>query len=275
MEELRVCLNCQNSFSGRYCNECGEKVIVTSDRSLKQLLIQLGEVLFSLDNKFLRSIKALILSPGLLTTHYSLGPRKRLLSPMSLFVILSVLYFLFPIFQTFNATLNTHLNIGFYSEWAATAVMKYSNGDDQRFTEYMLAFNEATGNYGRMVIFIFVIILTIPISILNYAKSLYIADHAMASFEVNAFLILVNAFVLPIISYLGLFIGIEDINRDSVMGVFIMLFILYSLILIHIKYYKNPWWLSMIKSGLLMMVLFYTLQLYRCVVFYITHWSIT
>ena len=99
MEEKRICLNCQHSFSGAYCNECGEKVINPTDRSLKRLLIKLGETLFSLDNKFLRSTKALIFRPGKLAYHFSYGPRKRYLSPMSMFIILSVLYFLFPVFQ--------------------------------------------------------------------------------------------------------------------------------------------------------------------------------
>jgi O-antigen/teichoic acid export membrane protein len=87
-------------------------------------------------------LKTFILRPELLTYYYSYGPRKKYLSPLSLFIILSVIYFLFPLFQTFNSTLNTHMNFGFYSKGAATKVMEYTGGDDQLFKEYMLSFNE-------------------------------------------------------------------------------------------------------------------------------------
>jgi rRNA maturation endonuclease Nob1 len=29
------CKSCQNTFTGSYCNQCGEKVIAASDRSFK------------------------------------------------------------------------------------------------------------------------------------------------------------------------------------------------------------------------------------------------
>ena len=275
MENTRVCLNCTPSFSGNFCNHCGEKVINPADRSLKRLIFQLGELLFNLDNKFLRSIKALTLRPGKLSYHFSFGPRKRFLSPMSIFIILSVLYFLFPVFQTFNSTLNTHLNFGFYSDHAAQMVMEHTKGDEQILNEYTLVFNESTGNYGKMVIFIFVILLTIPMSILNYNQEKYVADHIMTSFEVMAFLILLNALILPCIVYLGFGVGIQGINKESIMGVFLLVFTLYVLIAIHHRYYNNSWWLSIAKSMTLVVVLYFSLHLYRSVVFYVTHWGIT
>lgn len=149
--------------------------------------------------------------------------------------------------------------------------MEHTQGNDDRFKEYMTAFNEATSNYGKMAIFIFVIVLLIPLSIINYSKDLFIADHAMASFEINAFLILLNALIFPIIAIIAQLTGIEGVNGDEVMGPLILVFTLSFLIVIQRNYYKNKWWLTVIKAGLLMATLIYTLQIYRCVVFYITH----
>jgi hypothetical protein len=126
-----------------------------------------------------------------------------------------------------------------------------------------------------MAIFIFVIVLAIPLSIINFSKKYYVADHIMASFEVNAFLILINALVLPIIVIAGRALGVSGINSDSVMGSFILVFAMTFLSILHVRYYKNRWWLGVMKSGVLMVALFYTLQLYRCIVFYLTHWHIT
>ena len=275
MEESTVCLNCDHTFTGRYCNECGEKVIIPDDRSFKSMMIHLSEALFSLDNKFLRSFKFFLKRPGSLTFFYSYGPRKKYLTPLSLFIIFSVIYFLFPVFQTFNSTLNTHLNFGFYSETASRMVMEYTQGNDQKFNEYMLAFNESTGNYGKIAIFIFIVFLTMPLAILNHSKNHYLADHAMLSFEVNAFLILLNTLILPIIVVIGSLFGLKGINGDEVMGPILAVFTICYLSAVHIYYYKNKWWMAIFKSGILMLSLLYILYLYRCVVFFVTHWNIT
>ena len=275
MEEPRICLNCNHSFSGRYCNQCGEKVIDPNDRSFKSMIMHLSEAMFNLDNKLFRSGRLLLSKPGYLTHFYSYGPRKKYLSPLSMFILISVLYFLFPVFETFNSTLITHLNFGFYSETAGRLVMEYTGGNEEKFNDYMVTFNESTGKFGKIAIFIFVVILTIPLALLNYSNKHFIADHTMASFEVNGFLIFLNIVILPLIVVIGSIIGIEGIGKDGVMAYFILIFMISFSFMLHVNYYKNQWWLALIKSGILMTILIGALHLYRCVVFYITHWSIT
>ena len=88
-----VCLNCGASGTGRYCPECGQESVSTLV-SFRTLLGQFLDDFFSLDSTFLRSFGLLVAKPGELTLQYSRGRRKRYASPIRIYLISSVTFFL-------------------------------------------------------------------------------------------------------------------------------------------------------------------------------------
>lgn len=269
------CKNCGVHLRGIYCHECGEKRLLPQDRSLKVIMAQLSSNLFNIDNKFLSSLKWLLLDPGRLSFTHTHGPRKKYWSPVSMFILMSVIYFLFPVFQTFNSTLSTHLNFGFYKEMAQAKVEAFTHGDENIYREYEISFNESTANYGKLAIFIFVILLSIPLLVLNFSRNHFFADHIISSFEINSFLILINTILLPLVVILLMLIGIKEANGDEVVGPLLALLFMYFLVRFHKRYYGNTWTMSLGKSIIITFSMVYALDVYRGVVFFLTHWSIT
>ena len=88
----RVCRNCGQPLTGRYCAGCGQE-----DRplapSLRALVGDAWEALTSLEGRAFQSLGRLFFAPGFLTREYIEGRRVRWVSPVRLYIVVSVVYF--------------------------------------------------------------------------------------------------------------------------------------------------------------------------------------
>jgi hypothetical protein len=94
---VTTCANCGVELTGRYCESCGQKRFVESDRRFGHLVRQLLASATDLDGRVWRSLLALLFKPGLLSREYIDGRRARWISPISLFLAVNVIYFLAPL----------------------------------------------------------------------------------------------------------------------------------------------------------------------------------
>ena len=87
------CLNCGAGATGKFCAQCGQE---NKDHSvaLGPLLSEGLAELASWDSKLLRTLVPLIIRPGFLTNEYNAGRRASYLSPLKLYLTVSVLFFL-------------------------------------------------------------------------------------------------------------------------------------------------------------------------------------
>lgn len=95
--DTTLCSNCGATLVGEFCHACGQKRFVESDRRFGHLLQQFVASATDLDGRFWRTLRALLFQPGLLSGEYFAGRRARWLSPVSLFIAVSVVYFFAPI----------------------------------------------------------------------------------------------------------------------------------------------------------------------------------
>jgi hypothetical protein len=95
LEVTRTCKVCNNTFHGRYCNICGEKVSEPYERSFLNFLDGIVNAFTFLDGKFLKSLKLLILRPGQLSRNIADGKRVPYMKTISLFFVANFFYFLF------------------------------------------------------------------------------------------------------------------------------------------------------------------------------------
>lgn len=91
------CANCGTVLAGEYCHACGQKRFIESERRFGHLVRQFIGSATDLDGRIWRTLRALLFQPGLLSHEYLIGRRARWLSPVSLFLAVSVLYFLAPL----------------------------------------------------------------------------------------------------------------------------------------------------------------------------------
>lgn len=86
------CLNCDSALTGRYCASCGQRV-VGAYPTVREMIGDTWQELAGYDGKFMRTVKRL-LSPGALTIDTLEGRRARFISPIRLYLLASLLYFL-------------------------------------------------------------------------------------------------------------------------------------------------------------------------------------
>ncbi len=89
---MAACKNCDTPLEILYCPRCGQRDIAL-DRPLPELL---GEVLretLDVDGRAARTVWTLIRRPGVLTSEYLAGRRRRYSPPFRLYLIISLLFF--------------------------------------------------------------------------------------------------------------------------------------------------------------------------------------
>jgi len=87
------CENCGAVVSGRYCGTCGQR-LEPPVHSLWHFAQVAAEDLTHADSRLWRTLAALLLKPGYLTREFLDGRRARYLPPVRLYLVLSVVFFL-------------------------------------------------------------------------------------------------------------------------------------------------------------------------------------
>jgi hypothetical protein len=89
---MRDCLNCGATLHGSFCSACGQRA-VPPDPDVAELAGDAWQELSGYDGRIAATVRGL-LRPGYLTREYIAGRRARYLSPVRLYLIVSVIYFL-------------------------------------------------------------------------------------------------------------------------------------------------------------------------------------
>ena len=89
-----TCKTCNETLKGKFCHNCGEKVVEESDFSIKTLSSQIVDGVFNVDSKFYKTFVSLLFKPGKLTISYIEGIRKPYMKPIQVFLITNILFFL-------------------------------------------------------------------------------------------------------------------------------------------------------------------------------------
>ncbi len=87
-----TCGNCEAPLSGPYCAQCGQHARENA-RALRTLLRDGWDLITNVDGRFWLTVGQLLAQPGELTVEYFADRRARYISPLRLYVVLSVVYF--------------------------------------------------------------------------------------------------------------------------------------------------------------------------------------
>ena len=91
-EPPTVCLNCDAALPGDYCPDCGQRA-QTLRTPLHRFLGQMAVEFFGIDGRVWRTLGALLFRPGALTAAYLQGRRRRYLSPLRVYLVATVAFF--------------------------------------------------------------------------------------------------------------------------------------------------------------------------------------
>ena len=189
------CPECGDPLVGKYCHRCGEKPLGPHDLKLSGFLHHGLHELTHFDAKIFSTLRALIFKPGLLTTEYLAGRKKRYVLPLRLFLVIFAL----------NLFLYTRPGIALYD------VRFIAKNDKQGAIERLLASNAKKINltsealvdrinehwqkdasfFQLADVFCFAILL----ALLFYARHRYFVEHLIFSLHTFSFSLLFGSLV--------------------------------------------------------------------------------
>ncbi|HET6993829.1 MAG TPA: DUF3667 domain-containing protein [Chitinophagaceae bacterium] len=196
-----ICKNCNQSFTGKYCNHCGEKVYSEKDKSVWHFFEEGLHFITHFEGTFFNTLKKIFTRPGQLSVDYCNGKRKTYFKPLSLFLLLVVLYLLFPFFEGLNMKLYYHTHQAFYGKYAmqkATAVMSETKWTDQQLTA---AFHQKSEKVSKFLLLILLPLTALFFWALTYRKRKYFFDQMVFSAEINCMYLLWGFLLLPLLLF--------------------------------------------------------------------------
>ncbi|TKC10047.1 DUF3667 domain-containing protein [Pedobacter polaris] len=87
------CLNCGFHVEEHYCSRCGQPNLELKE-SFWQFISHSIAHYFHFDNKFFQTLVPLLTKPGKVTLEYLAGKRARYINPISMYIFVSIVYFI-------------------------------------------------------------------------------------------------------------------------------------------------------------------------------------
>ncbi len=286
-----ACPSCGTAFAGRFCAQCGERRLLSHDFSVRHHLEEALEIFTHLDSKILRSVWQLLRRPGGLSVDYLRGHRVRFMSPLRLFVFVSVVYFLsltllhelaFPApppiqFNTFATPLATQLQgNNFYPDFAARQVVRKLRGDGIAYAELERRYDEKTVVLSKTLVFVLIPVIALLLAGCLFRKRRTISEHLVIATHFWAFTLVLLGVVMPAVVvpvlYLSGWLGMSAagiINDVSVSYVLQGVFALYLYVMLRRAYAASAWY-SAVVALTLAWSFFFIVWLFRFLLFLVT-----
>lgn len=201
MEPLVIqCKNCGHEFSGKYCNECGEKVYGRKEKTVKYIFEEALHFITHFEGNFFTSLKTIFKAPGKLSRDYCDGIRKRYYKPVSMFFFVIVIYLLFPGIFPQGLNMKMEYHAGQYPYQAYATRMIEAKMQQRHLTQEQLSdkFHEVSHNVSKFMLFV-LLPLSAAILLLLFPRKGVFYDHFMLGTEINVFFLVFSFLIMPFI----------------------------------------------------------------------------
>ncbi len=282
------CVNCGTALQGNFCHQCGEKKLHPEhDFSIKEFVEQTIDGFTHFDGKFLTTFKNLLFFPGRLTADFFMGRRVPYMRPVQLFIICSLLFYLFiprsdsfysaydqlvsgyrqngfsidnPVKYNINAHLKRKAARVTGVDAATDSINKTAN------TIYAKAITKMTGK-SKTFLFVVLPFWALALYLLFFRKQRFYVPHVVFALHTFSFFLLLDmAFLVFYFDILKL----DTVHNTTHLLPMFLLLLLYILVAVR-KVYGQPWGKTIWKGLLVYVSLLFFLLLYRV---FITWWTI-
>jgi len=241
--EQHTCKHCGNSFTGKYCNKCGEKVYSEHDKSLFHFIGEGFHFITHFEGTFFTTLKYIFTRPGKLSEDYCYGIRKSLFKPISLFFLLVIIYLLFPMFEGLNMRLYYHTHHNIYGDYAmqkAASLAQEHYWTDQQLTD---AFHQKSVKVSKFLLLILLPLTALFFWALTYKKRSYFFDQMVFATEINSVYMIWGFMLLPLLlsAFMALYQTITGIIipvHDEIIGIILYAALLSYVTLAMRRFYK-------------------------------------
>jgi hypothetical protein len=192
------CVSCGAPQPGEYCGACGERRPDHRDLTLAGFLKTAAESLINVDSRLLASFRTLLRQPGRLTGTYVRGRRREFLSPIQVFLIANLLFFLaagagLPVISL-TTPLDVHLNASYAPLIEPAFEGALARRNIQRGTEraelFRIRFDSVAEQHGRTMVIIFAPLFALALALLRFRRGEPAGQHLAFSLHYLAFCML-------------------------------------------------------------------------------------
>jgi hypothetical protein len=272
MGEPITCKNCGNLFTGKFCNNCGEKVYTDKDRSVSHLLSEGVHFITHFEGSFFNTVVALFTKPGKFSLDYCDGIRKKYFKPLAFFLLLVVLYLLFPFFDGLNSSAYYHVRHPLYGKYAlhkSLQIVQERHLTDEAFGE---AFSHTSEKISKLLLFIIIPAMALFSWLVSLKKRKYFYDNFVFSIEANSFFLLWGFLIFPLLFRLFTkIVPVPDQTGNLTILIADLSFFTFYLVFAAKRFFRFKWWYSILYSLVFTFLLAIFIQyIYKFILFYIT-----
>jgi len=213
--KLTACKNCNHLFAGHYCNNCGEKRYNDHDRSLVHFFEEGFHFITHFDGKLFNTLRVLFTRPGRLSADYCEGVRKRYFKPLSLFLLLAVIYLLFPVFEGLNMKMTYYLGNSFYGGYATRKVASLMESRHLSMGQLTELFAHKSEKVSKFLLLVMIPLTALFFWLFTFRRRRYFFDQMVFSSEVNSFFLLWGFLLFPLL------LGLMEVVAHAVSGRYI------------------------------------------------------
>lgn len=277
MEKILIpvkCVSCGSDFQGMYCNICGEKVNDTKERTVVYFLKQVFSAITFSDSKLLRTLKYLIFAPGKLSAEHRIGRRVKYTSPLQLFFLANLIYFILQPIDVLNTPLGNQ-QYQMYDNVAESVTVNKMESEGITYQVLEQKYNDLSESISKLLLIIMVLIFAVAVSILFYNKKYLFYDHLIFSLHFFSFLIFIlflfTPYFVKLLAALSstLQFNLEWIlNNEDIFTIVFILPLLLTYLYISVKrYYEQKWFIVALKCLVLFVLTFLNIVLYKFIIF--------
>jgi hypothetical protein len=266
-----VCLNCGTEFKGKFCNNCGQKIIEPHERTIKHFVYQFFGSAFFLENNFLKNIWVLLSHPGKLPLDFIEGRRKRWMPPFSLFFLLNLFFFWYSTSTDLNLSLREQ-RFQPHHRWMANYLVKKkisTEGISQE--DYEELYNRKSTAYANTLVILHVPILAGFIALYFRRRGYFYTDHFIYALYFLAFLLLFSLFQTIAIYVFGIGMHMNIRIVWQVLKIIFFISILVYLFLSLKKTYHQTILSAALSVVPILIAVVVTHMLYRTILFLIIY----
>ncbi len=194
-----TCKNCGNHFTGKYCNECGEKVYTEHDRTAFHFLEEGFHSLTHFEGTFFTTIKTIFTKPGQVSIDYTYGIRKKYFKLLSLFFLLVVIYLLFPVFEGLNMKLYYHVHHFLYGDYARQRIVEIMQKKHWTEAQTAEAFHKISEKTSKILLVVLIPLTALATWAVTFNKRKYAFDQMVFATEMNCFYLIWGFLLLPLL----------------------------------------------------------------------------
>lgn len=271
MSTETTCITCGAPITGEFCAQCGERRADAHDLSLRRFLTVSLASLTNLDARGYRSIRHLIRQPGRLTADYVEGRRSTYLSPVQLFLVANVLFFIATSFVpalTFDTPLAGHLS---HQQFGPTATImvreRLAEFDSVDYARFETQFNYAADQQARSLVILFAPMFAFALGLMRVTRREPAGLHVVFALHFVAFSLLLFIAVGVVLGVL-LRIWPQTNENSGWIAVAVIVVITAWLTPALRRVYRSAWPAALVQAFVLAFLFIPFLGVFRRLLFY-------